>query len=76
MNKRTIKAPANLGKLSIQVDDDGSMVILNKDGRTYSASVNLVEQLGLLTDDRFGYELRLTSKQLGWVDDAIEANDL
>jgi hypothetical protein len=74
--QRTIKAPANLGKLSIQVDDDGSMVVLNKDGRTYSASVNLVEQLGLLTDDRFGYELRLTIKQLGWVDDVVAAHNL
>ena len=74
--QRTIKAPANLGKLSIQVDDDRSMVVLNKDGRTYSASVNLVEQLGLLTDDRFGYELRLTIKQLGWVDDVVAAHNL
>jgi len=32
--QRTIKAPANLGKHSIPVDDDVSTVILNKDGLT------------------------------------------
>jgi hypothetical protein len=75
--QRTIKAPANLGRLCVTLDGSDSTVHLIRHGKQYHSSVNFANQRGEVYDTKYGCEeVKLTTAQWEWVEQIAETHNL